>query len=431
LKNRRQSTSRLSLLPLLLLLDVSLLAAPELPAEVGLEAPEYIRRLAAVEEPIALESFIRAALLFSDTPESELPAFELKLESLVGKMRDRLAPGAGSRQQAEGALAFMHEEILNRYDEKQTRLDLLIEGGQFNCVSSGVLYAILVKALGQKVWGVRTADHAFCRVDTGEGVFDVETTSPFGFDPGKRQQFTDNFGRVTGYTYVPPSNYRDRRDIGERELLALILFNRTAFLSELRSYAQAVSPAVDAYALLGNGESYDRMITAVHNLASWYGMSGRFEQALSVLSAAARAYPDGRLESLRGDLIHNWVLSLVQRGALEEAEALVDSRLREGELDPGQWRSLTVYIYQLKAQAAGRGDFARAAGIIAEGLKKVGPDQGLMKSYEAYVHNAVVTLVRAERLQEALGVLEEALSRAPESTVLRDDQSKILEQLGG
>jgi tetratricopeptide (TPR) repeat protein len=274
---------------------------------------------------------------------------------------------------------------------------------------------------------VRTSDHAFCRVQAGDQAFDVETTSPFGFDPGTRKEFTDNFGGVTGYSYVPPSNYRDRRDIGEKELLGLILFNRTAFASERRDYRGAVPPAVDAYALLENEESRERLITSLLNLASWYGMSGRFGEALEFLDQAAERHGDDRLDALRRDLMHNWVLSLIQKGSFVEAERLLDTHRSGGQLIESEWKELTVYLYQVRAQKLAPGDYGGAARLILEGLNKVGSDQGLAKSYEVYIHNSVVTLVRNELYDQALAVLEEALLQLPASGVLLKDRSMVLE----
>jgi Flp pilus assembly protein TadD len=68
--------------------------------------------------------------------------------------------------------------------------------------------------------------------------------------------------------------------------------------------------------------------------------------------------------------------------------------------------------------------------LIQEGLEKVGSDQGLIKSFEVYVHNTVVTLARAGRYQEAFTLLEEALSRLPGSGVLLKDKSMVLEAAG-
>ena len=95
-----------------------------------------------------------------------------------------------------------------------------------------------------------------------------------------------------------------------------------------------------------------------------------------------------------------------------------------------QWKELIVYLYQLRAQSSAHGDFYEAARLIQEGMDKVGTDQGLMKSYEVYIHNAVVTLVRAERYQDALSVLEEALSQVPTSSVLQNDKSMVLKTAG-
>jgi Flp pilus assembly protein TadD len=68
--------------------------------------------------------------------------------------------------------------------------------------------------------------------------------------------------------------------------------------------------------------------------------------------------------------------------------------------------------------------------LIEEGISKVGSDQSLTKSYEVYIHNSVVTLVRAERYQDALSVLEEALSQVPTSKVLQNDKSMVLKAAG-
>jgi len=405
--------------------------AEEVSQQVRTEPLEIVQSLTSEGQSLDLETFIGAAFIFSGAEEAQVASARAKLAALLDEARRKLPDGMDPRERAEQALTLMHEELLVRYDERQTRLDVLLERGAYNCVSSGVLYAILVKALGLEVWGVRTVDHAFCRVQAGREAFDVETTSPFGFDPGTRKSFKDSFGKVTGYSYVPPSNYRDRRDIGERELLGLILFNRTAFSSDRKQYEQAVPPAVDAFALLEDEESYDRMITAFHNLASWYGMGRDFQAALNFLSRVAARYQEPRLDSLRGDLLHNWVLNLVQKGKLDQAEALLDARLADGELSAEEWKSLTVYLYQLRAQRLARTDFSEAVRIIEQGLEKVGSDRGLDKSYEVYVHNTVVTLVRAGRYQDALSILEQALERAPKSAVLLEDRKMIVKQTGG
>ena len=413
---------------LLLLLSIAIvLPAVSQSVAVRIDPIAAVEELALAEEPLTLETFIRSALIFSGVSGQQLNRLEAKIQAHIIDLRERLNEVTDPRQQAEYTLAYMHETLLRRYDERQTALDVLLDRGGYNCVSSGVLYAILLKALGLPVWGVRTADHAFCRVQAGDQAFDVETTSPFGFDPGTRKEFSDDFGRITGYSYVPPSNYTDRRDIGEKELLGLILYNRTAFASERRDYPGAVPPAVDAYALLADAESRERLITSLLNLTSWHGMSGRFSEALEFLDRAARRYGDDRLDALQGDLTHNWILSLIQKGDYSTSEQLLDAQKSQGRITEGEWRELTVYLFQVRAQKQAPGDYSGAARLILDGLNKVGSDQGLAKSYEVYIHNSVVTLARNARYEEALAVLEEALLQLPGSSVLLKDRSMVLE----
>ncbi len=415
------------LLLYLVLMSIAFPAVSQSAASVRLDPIAAALELSVAEEPLDPATLIRSALIFSGVPGEQLAELEARIRIHTAGLRDQLSGVRDPRVQAEAALAYMHEELLRRYDERQTGVDVLLERGSYNCVSSGVMYAILLKSLGLRVWGVRTSDHAFCRVQAGERAFDVETTSPFGFDPGTRKEFIDDFGRVTGYSYVPPSNYRDRREIGEKQLLGLILFNRTAFASERRDYPGAVPPAMDAYALLGDEESHERLITSLLNLASWYGMSGRFGEALEFLDRAVARQGNDRLDALREDLTHNWVLSRIQSGDYTEAQQLLDSQRSGGRLAEREWRELTVYLYQVRAQKSAPGDYREAARLILEGLRKVGSDQGLVKSYEVYVHNSAVTLVRNELYEEALAVLEEALLQLPASGVLLKDRSMVLE----
>ena len=386
-------------------------------------------RLAAASEPLPLEDFLEAALRFSGTAEQEFAAVKRRLLQLSEEARRALEPISDPRDKAEGILSFLHERVFLRYDERQTRIDVLLETGGYNCVSSGVLYALLAKALGFEVWGARTDDHAFCRVRAGGRSFDVETTSAFGFDPGARKEFTDSFGKVTGYTYVPPSSYRQRTEIGERALLALILYNRSAFLGERQGYLEAVPPAVDAYALLADRESHERMVAAFLNLGSWLGLQGEFLRGVDFLTLALDRHREPRLESLRNDLLHNWTLSLVTRREFTAAERGLDAHRAAGLMSEGEWKSLTVYVYQIKAREAAAVDFAAAAAMVRGGLAKVGPDAALERSFEVYVHNQVVTLIREHRLQDAAAVIDEALRFAPNSVRLKNDRSLVTARL--
>ena len=151
--------------PAILLILFTILSSPTtadgLSSAIRVDPTAEARRLAAAKEPLDLEIFIRAASVFSGTPEDELATVEGKITALIDELKQELVAVPDPRQRAEATLAFMHGKILRRYDEKQTRLDVLLARGSYNCVSSGVLYATLIKALNLRVWGIRTADHSF------------------------------------------------------------------------------------------------------------------------------------------------------------------------------------------------------------------------------------------------------------------------------
>jgi hypothetical protein len=175
-----------------------------------------------------------------------------KIREMVANLNNSSELPASGRERAEFILTFLHGNILRTYSLFQTRVDTVFTNGRFNCVSSAVLYMILCKSAGINTSGVITRDHAFIIVHIDNQNIDVETTNRFGFEPGNRREFHDQFGR-TGFTYVPAQNYRDRQTISQIELISIIFNNRIAELERANRFAEAVPLAIDRTAmLLGN-----------------------------------------------------------------------------------------------------------------------------------------------------------------------------------
>jgi tetratricopeptide (TPR) repeat protein len=235
-----------------------------------------------------------------------------KIRAVAETLNNSPARPEAEKERAEFILGFMHKNLLKSYSLNQTRIGTLLSNGRFNCVSSAVLYMILCGSAGLYASGVMTKDHAFTTLHIGESDIDVETTNPYGFDPGNRKEFSDQFGKVTGFAYVPARNYRDRQTIGQIELISLILNNRIAELESRGNYAEAVPVAIDCAALLmGNvlavkpdaaEKSYgpifknpfkdlmDRLFNYGANLLK----AGREEDCLTWAGAASSMYPDER-----------------------------------------------------------------------------------------------------------------------------------------
>jgi len=210
------------------------------------------------------------------------------------------------RERAEFILSFLHSSILRTYSLYQTRVDTIFTNGRFNCVSSSVLYMILCKSAGLNTSGVMTREHAFIIVHIDGQDIDVETTNRYGFDPGNRREFHDQFGRLTGFTYVPAQNYRDRQTIGQIELVSLILNNRIAEHERANRFADAVPLAVDRAALLygstlavNEGSSLSShifddprndLVDRLFNYGAYLLRSNREEEALGWAAAAGNSH---------------------------------------------------------------------------------------------------------------------------------------------
>ena len=351
---------------------------------------------------------------------------------------------------AEKVLEYLHKHILRAYSEKQTKIDVLFNTGIYNCVSSAVAYMILAKSIGFTVKGVRTKDHAFCTVYAGGKGYDVETTSPYGFDPGEKKDFTDAFGRTTGYSYVPPGNYRDRNTINEKEMLALILYNRNAFLTERRDFFNAVGPAVDAYALLNNAESLERLAVSLNNTASAYGLRGEMKRGIDFLKRAESVYINKLIRDKLNEnilkLYHNYVIELIKRKDFSAALTVLNNSLKENYISRPEWKNLTVYVYQVMARETSLGRsvadakaisrldsdsvYLRAAEIIEKGLKAVGRDRSLLRNYEVYMHNAAVEKIKLKDYRTAERIVKAGLRVIPESSVLARDETFIKRAAG-
>jgi hypothetical protein len=381
------------------------------------------QQLSTMREPLPVETIADAALEFSGASDAGAAGAKDKLVGLLRRFRDEVAEVTEQAALAEKALLFLHKNLLTTYAVLQTRVDTALETGVFNCVSSAVLYMIVAQSVGLSVSGVRTTDHAFCSVLVNGRQVDVETTNPDGFNPGAKKEFTDSFGKVTGFRYVPPGNYGDRRPIGEKELLSLILYNRVSEYGDSRFFKDALQPAVSAYALIGSDEMRGVMGIAFANYVTSLGVRQDYSQAVQFMDAVKASF--GGIVDLsqpRRDMYHNWVVSLIDANSILDADTLLSQPGTKAALDDADWTNLSVVVIQQRAQAeAEMGGYLAAAGVVTDAMSRLGRIQPLLQTYEAYMHNAFAQLFNAKKLANAKAVLDQGIAAYPESRYFQQD----------
>ena len=246
---------------------------------------------------------------------------------------------ASGRERAEFILNFMHKNILRSYSLYQTRIDTIFTNGRYNCVSSAVLYTILCKSAGINTSGVMTKEHAFVTVHTDDLNIDVETTNPYGFDPGSRREFFDSVGNITGFAYVPAHNYRDRQTISQIELVSLILNNRIADHERQNRYGDAVPIAIDMAALLAGytlavnnalrpdqifEDPHSSIMDRIFNYGAMLLRAGREEDCLRWAAAASPLYPAGRWQEFTLAAVNNNITRLSRANKIAEARNFLE-----------------------------------------------------------------------------------------------------------
>lgn len=306
-----------------------------------LEPLPLSEQLSSAREPLPVDTIIDAALEFSGVSDADAVVVRDRLTTLMRKFRDEVADVTSQPDLAERALTFLHKNLFTSYSVLQTRVDTALETGVYNCVSSAVLYLIVARSVGLSVSGVRTSDHAFCTVLVNGQPVDVETTNPLGYNPGAKKDFTDSFGKVTGYSYVPPGNYSDRHSIGEKELLSLILVNRVSVSIDSRAFRDALQPAVSAYTLMGTDDSLQVLTVALSDFAGSLSSRKDFSQGAQFIDTVKASFGGiVDLESLRRDMYHDWAVSLIDANSLTDADGLLSSPARAPHWEmPTGWTS--------------------------------------------------------------------------------------------
>jgi len=388
------------------------------------DADPVILAAASSQGPLALSDLEDLALTVSGYRPDDLAEGRARIDAILGDLARHLdaAKVADDSARAEEALSFLHGKVLHSYNLDATTMGDILDSGRFNCVSSAVLYLIAMRSLGIEAAGVKTTDHAFCLVRVGGREVDVETTNPYGYDPGTKKEFADRFGKATGYSYVAPGNYSRRRTVDERELVGLILANRMAQATERRDARGALSLAYGYYRLAAASDGRKILLDCVENLAADLADRKDFASIEELARTAATFLgQDARLSQLLETAIYDRLALLAGTADWRAAVDGADSALAEGSLSRKNHDSIVVYAYGNAANALGqKGDWLGAARLAEEGAQKAPTDRslsqaaaGFRRNFVVMAHNRFATLYNKRDYAAAAAVIEEALKLMP------------------
>ncbi|MCF7927992.1 MAG: hypothetical protein K9L68_03155 [Spirochaetales bacterium] len=400
----------------------------------------YITDLVQEDTPISPDKLIEASIYLSGANQREQRKAEQRFRSLISKSRSELGSISDPYKKGEALLTFLHDTLFRRYVEEQTKVHVLLEGGVHNCVSSAIVYTVIGEELGLEINTVHTSDHAFCSVALPEGPVDVETTSRYGFDPGRKMEFEDEFSGKTGFRYVPPSNYRKRTTTDKRGLLSFLLQNRISLLERKGKYDKAVPLAVDRYHLLQTEEAKSDLAKSFGNYSAMLNLEKNYSAGLDFLSRVYDRY--GQIENLPElveAFINNKMIFLAEPlslQSLEKARRFLDDQKQRPYARGADISGLYTYIYARRAQLiAEEGEGYLEAVKYLESLPaEVLEEKRIQRQIRVYRKNAVVDihnrfagLFNSGHIDQARDVLERGMRLFPDNPTLQRDR-KLLDR---
>ncbi|WP_191014407.1 hypothetical protein [Treponema zioleckii] len=423
----------------------------------------------AKENFLPHEDFLKAALTASGCTDDKILSLTSILKNHFAEFEKTLTAETSQTEKAQKALSFLYEKIISKYSEMQTLVDVALEQGIYNCVSSDILYIYFLKCLEIPVVAVETPDHAFCTVTIDDRKIDVETTNPYGFEPGKKNQIPNS----KKYISVPQKKYRGRHEISDFRLIALILNNRIVTLQRKIQNSKSIELAVDALYIQNNSsEAMTTFYQCVTNASVDLSNSQKNDEALQLVREAKAKFGDSPIfENNTLAIINNSVAESAKKNQFEEGfltltknqdllspsdyneltRILTENQLnyiiknepfenainavhgKKSVLPQKNYEKLVSFAYQTEANRISKGEnFIEAAKFSEKGLLELPNDANLtrqkasfMRNYEVKIHNQAAKLANSGKKDEAKLVVEEGLKNYPESKTLRTDLQRL------
>ncbi len=436
----------------------------------------FWKNAAEWKTPLPISELMEASLVASGLQGNNLNTYKLKFNLLIKQFKENELPKLmhqGKRERGEAVLTWMHTHLLHQYQFEQTFMNVLIDRGTFNCVSSSILYIILARESGLDTEGIETHDHVFCRVKTGQSWIDVETTSPYGFNPGEKKKFVNSF-KQTGFTYVPPGHYAYRKKAADKEMIALILQNRMALLQKQKRYASITGLAVDRWTLTGKKKHFEDMNNAFRNWAAVLNNRHEYLRALHFMVAVSKEYnlqkenrkliyalaynnlialldkkdysgarnfltkeeavlyPEDMI-SLKKVLFKNTLASTAQEKPFNESTTQVQSAYTAGILTRDEWEKYITFLYRKKAVELQKTsgyyaswEFLSSTPEEIRNLVNIASLRSIMHhNWTAKIHNMFIEKIQKKDIASAKKILTTSLAEDPDNRILRKDLTQL------
>ena len=405
------------------------IGAAEIVDEVFADEVDQILLLSKLEQqmisttpPYSYTDYVTFALLASGLTGDQLDGPKQKIDQLIGQLTNELELRQVSENvvsRSNHILQLLHTFVFEKYDPAQNRINGILNQKTFNCVSSAVLYAVACRKFDIHITGVVTADHSLAQLKLSETAkFDIETTISSGFDPSSKTGILDQFGQLTGFAYVSSKNYRQRKEVGDRQMLALIFSNRYDQLTKEGKLKEATAALYRAYLLAGDLPfTVNTWENAVNNYVVALEKEKQSSDTLYALTRFAKIFPKiKKIRALQYSIYINWTQTLVQNKNYAQAIATAEEGLTYFPENQFLRQNLKVASLERFYLLSKAGDFELAFALIQRMTDQF-PSE---KDFEILAVNLVADQAKISPIASAEKHFLSAIAKFPNNNKLRE-----------
>ena len=380
------------------------------------------QQMISTTPPYSYTDYATFALLASGLTEDQLDEPKQKIDQLIDQLTSELELRQVSENvvsRSDHILQLLHTLIFERYDPTQNRIDGILSQRTFNCVSSAVFYAVACRKFDIRITGVVTVDHSLAQLKLSETAkFDIETTVSSGFDPSSKTGILNQFGQLTGFAYVGSKNYRQRKEVGDRQMLALIFSNRYDQLTKEGKLKEATAALYRAYLLTGDLPfTVNTWENAVNNYVVALEKEKRSPDTLYALARFAEVSPKiKKISALQYSIYINWTQTLVQNKNYAQAIATAEEGLAYFPEDQFLRQNLKVASLDQFYLLSKAGDFESAFVLI----QRMTDQFPFEKAFEMLAVNLVADQAKISPIASAEKHFLSAITKYPNNKKLRE-----------
>ncbi len=390
------------------------------------------------------EDIIKSALLFSLCEEgSERWNTSIaKYRGIKDYCDQKDLKNLGVLNRAEKLNEYMYEACLDKYKSLQTRVDEMLLAGTYNCVSSSILYLALAKYYGIDARVQRTPQHAFITIYDSNNKIDVETTNPYGFNPGRTKYIGETSNGSKKYAQIPKTHYSNRKELSQRMAITLIASNLCNDYDKKQKYEIAIPLSIASYNFVNKEkqEARELLDILVMNYVNSLDRKKCSEDALEYLDNVIEKF--GMTDFIRNNYsvhAYNSIVLYVNNQDYEAAKVsyekhkqyvLPDTQNRINNLILQEEYCNKIYNFMISD------NYYDALSLCNEAFALLPNNQAIAKvksnvlqNFCIYIHNSVQPFISNGNYSEVLEILESALEINPNSSLIKKDIKQVQQLL--